>query len=511
MNLANRTVNNAIFNTLGWVSSLGLSFFFLPYIVAKLGVDAYGILTLVLTVIGYFAVLDLGLGNAVVKYVAEYSATEDSEKMNEVIGASVMVLSLLGLLGAVAIFSIAGLLVTHFLKIPKELVSAAYVSFCISSVGFFVTMVFSAISAIPNGLNRYDITSLTTFIMGAVTMVGTVIILYLGYGVLQVVCLNFVITLLGVLIYPLVLRRIMPTIRLKPTLKLPVLRKVLSFGLYTFFNRVAYLLNYQADRVVMGALLGIASVTYYVVPFTLVNRVTNVTVRIGSVIFPAISELQGSDRYDTINELYLISSRIILVISTAICLPLFVFGGRFLTLWMGPDFGAKADNVMLILTVGLYINALTNVPSFVADGLGRPKLSGIAGVTAAFLNVAFLIPLTKYYGIVGAALAFLISNVAVSPLFIWYVNREVLSVSNARYLKDVYLRPMAAGLLTMLPFLFIPQGAIHNLYLLIAVMGAASAVYLMVSWLIGALPQQLMSALLLKIRKPKVVNPDFAG
>jgi len=511
MKLAHRTLNNALFNTLGWVSSLVLSFIFLPYIVRRLGVDAYGILTLVLTVIGYFAVLDLGLGNAVIKYVAEYSAREDSEKINEVIGATILVLSLLGLLGGLAIFSIAGLLVTNFLKIPQELHAAAYLSFCVGSAGFLVTMLLSALSAIPNGLNRYDITSLITFIMGTVTMVGTVLVLYLGYGVFQVVCLNFVITLLGVLLYPLVLKKIMPAIRLRPVLSVPVLRKVVSYGIYSFFSRIAYLLNYQADRVVMGALLGISSVTYYVVPFTLVTRVTNVTVRIGSVIFPAISELQGHDRYDTISDLYLVSSRIILILSTAICLPLFVFGGRFLTLWMGPDFGSKADTVLLLLTLGLYCNSLTNIPSFVADGLGKPKLTGVAGVTAAILNVGLLIPLTKFYGIVGASVAFLVSNAVVCPIFIWYVNSRLLKLPAVAYLKDVYFKPLVAALITILPVLFIPQGEITNLWLLLAVMGTFSLIFLIISFFLGALPQQLITTLLERFTKRKADNPDLAS
>jgi O-antigen/teichoic acid export membrane protein len=496
MKLANRTVNNALFNTFGWVASLVLSFIFLPYIVAKLGVDAYGILT---------------LGNAVIKYVAEYSAKGDSDKMNEVIGATIVVLSSLGLVGGLVIYSLAGILVTHFLKIPHGLISAAYISFCIGAAGFFITMLLSAFSAIPNGLNRYDITSLITLIMGIITMVGTVYVLYLGYGVLEVVCLNFVITLFGVIAYPLVLRRIMPSIRLKPAINIPVLRKVLGYGIYSFFSRIAYLLNYQADRVVMGALLGISSVTYYVVPFTLVSRVTNVTVRIGSVIFPAISELQGNDRYDTINELYVISSRIILIISTAICLPLIVFGGRFLTLWMGPDFGNKADMVIVLLTLGLYINSCTNIPSFVADGLGRPKLTGIAGVTAAFINVGLLIPLTRYYGIVGASVAFLASNAVVAPVFIWYVSHEVLGISSGEYLRDAYLKPLAAGLLTVLPLAFIPQHEIYHLYLLMAVMALTSVIYLLIAFFMGAVPQQLVSTILSKTRKTKIKNADYVS
>jgi O-antigen/teichoic acid export membrane protein len=290
-----------------------------------------------------------------------------------------------------------------------------------------------------------------------------------------------------------------------------VLRKVLSYGIYSFFSRIAYLLSYQSDRVVMGAVIGISSVTYYVVPFTLVSRVTNITVRIGSVIFPAISELQGHDRFDTITRLYLISSRIILIISTTICLPLVLFGDRFLTLWMGPAFGNRASLVLVLLTIGLFFNSLTNIPSFVADGLGKPKLTGVAGVTAAILNVGLLIPLTSFYGILCAAIAFLISNSLVCPLFVWYVNDRVLQLPMGLYLREVCLRPVAAALITVLPFLFIPEREVRNIYLLITLMGAVSSVYLLVSYLVGALPQELLTTVLNKFKKLRVSRPDYVS
>jgi len=511
MKLANRTVNNALFNTLGWGLSLVLNFFLLPYIVTKLGTASYGILTLVLTVIGYFAVLDLGLGNAVIKYVAEYSATKDTKKINEVIGTTLLILILLGLFGGLVILAVSDSLVHSLLKIPPELVPAAYNCFRIGAAGFLVTIILSAVSAVPNGLNRYDITSSVTFFVGTVTMLGTVIVLVLGQGLLQVVCLNFAINLVTLICYPYLLSKLLPGIRLAPVVNIHVLRKVLSYGIYSFLSRVAYLLNYQADRIVMGAFIGVSSITYYVVPFTLVSRVTNITVKIGSVIFPAISELQGHQRYDTISELYLISSKIIFVLSMTICLPLFLCGSRFLTLWMGPDFGSKASTVLLLLTGGLLLNSMTNIPSFVADGLGRPKVTSLAGVAAAVANVGLLIPLTKFYGILGAAIAFLVSNAVVCPLFVWYVNSSLLKLSWLRYLKDVLLRPLLVTFFVLLPALFVPKDEITNIYALLGMMSLVSLAYLAVCCYAGALPQELISALLNTVKKPRLDGTDYVG
>lgn len=67
MNFAQGTIHNAIFNILRWVFSIGLSFLVLPYIVDRLGANIYGIFVVITSGVGYFALLDLGLGSAVTK------------------------------------------------------------------------------------------------------------------------------------------------------------------------------------------------------------------------------------------------------------------------------------------------------------------------------------------------------------------------------------------------------------------------------------------------------------
>ena len=135
MKYSMRTINNAVFNVISWIIPIIFSLVFLPYIVHKIGDEEYGILTLILTVIGYFSILDLGLENAVIKYVAEYNAEGNTKKTNDVIQTTFLIYIFLGLFGGVILFSISGILVKYFLKIPPELISDAYTAFCLGAIG----------------------------------------------------------------------------------------------------------------------------------------------------------------------------------------------------------------------------------------------------------------------------------------------------------------------------------------------------------------------------------------
>ena len=210
---------------------------------------------------------------------------------------------------------------------------------------------------------------------------------------------------------------------------------------------------------------------------------------IGTVIFPAISELQGRNRYDRIGDLYLTSSRVIAVVATAICLPLLVFGGRLLTLWMGVEFGEKAGSVIFLLTIGLFLSALTNVPSFVVEGINRPRVAGMAALCNALLNVALAVPAASLLGINGIAAAFLTSNLMVTPVFIWYVHCRILNLPVSALLMDAYARPFLAGVVVALPLALVPQERIESLLVLLTVVALSAATYLLVAYWMGVLPR----------------------
>lgn len=501
MKIGERTVNNALFNAGSSMLPLVLSFIFWPYIVSKLGDSSYGVFALVGTVIGYFALLDLGLGSAVVKYVAEYAGQKDIERTKEVVGAALLIFLLAGLVGFMLILAIARVLATRLMNIPPELIDAAYHSFCAASLGFFFTMQLTLLTAIINGLNRYDISSVTMAIMGAITTIGAAVLLHMGFGLVAVVWLNVIIPLLTGLFYLILIRRLLPGISLRIMYKTEPLKHILRFGMYTTLGRITNVISSQVNLLIIGAILGVTAVTYYAVPFTILSRMTQLLVRIGMVVFPAISELQGQQQHDTIRDLYLTSSRIILSLAVAFTVPLLIFGVRFLHLWMGPVFAERGGAVMLIITVGVFLSQCTNVPTFVVEGMGRPKISGLASIATALIFMALMIPGAICGGIVGVAAADTLSAGITAPFFIGYVNRQVLGLPLRRLLKESYIRPLLAGVAVAVLLLFVPQERIRNIFVLLFVMGGGMGLYFVIALLLGVYEKRERTVLMDYLRR----------
>jgi len=485
VNERHQTLHNAVFNALGRFFSIVLSFVFMPYIVHKLGPERYGIYILIFAVIGYFALLDLDLGQAIIKYVAEYRAVGDIEGVNRVVGATLFLFLMMGIIGGLIIFFCTDVITSRFLKIQDTLLPVARFTFRVASLGLVFTMLLSAFSSIPKALNRYDITSKLTMLISLFTILSTVLLLYVGFGLRAIVILQVTITLLTMIGYMLISKRLLPQIKYRPWLDATALKTVLPFGIYSSLGRISYIVQFQLDRIITGALLGASFVTYYFVPFNLVSKAVTLTSHMSGVIMPVISGLQGKKDFESLIGVYLQSSRLVVAIASSICLPLFLFGDRLLCLWMGEEFAQESGRVLVLTTLALYADAFTNVPSFVVHGLGKPKITGTFAMANAVINVALLFPLAKLMGLNGIAMAFLISSAGIAPLFIYYANNRVLHFSMTRLVREAYALPVISALLVGVPLSFFPTNWVDNIFVLLGMMGAVTVLYLLISNWIG--------------------------
>lgn len=481
MKLAHRTIQNALFNVGGWIMPLVTSFVFTPYIVRTMGASGYGILTLVWSVIGYFTFLDLGLGSAVTKFVAEHNGRDDARGANHSIGAAILVSGGLGLLGGIAIYVLADVFTTRCLKVPEAMHASGILAFRIGAAGFVVGMFNTMCRAVLRGLNRYDVTSLVSVLSSVASTAGTAALLWLGRQLPAIVLLNVAVPLAATLIYAIMTPRVRPGIHVAPITSRKALRQMLHFGLFTMLSRAAYAALRHFDRIVVAAILGVSAVTYYVVPTTLVTRASGLTMEIASVIFPAISELQGQARQEVVAELYLTAVRVMTAISTAICVPLLVFGCRLLSLWMGPAFAQQAGVVIVLVALGYYCDSITGIPCLTADGMGRPDVTGLSSVSITVIYFALMVPFAHWWGINGVAVAGVLCTAIVAPVFTWYVTRRIVGIPLSRMFRESMAGPYGLGVLFTLLLLLVPRDRITNVVAMLGVMGLSALAYLAVA------------------------------
>ncbi len=437
MSLGNKYIKNSFFNVAGWLWLAVISFATIPYIVNKLGYDAYGVLTLVLMVLGYFAFLDFGLGEAVIKYIAQYHALKNFEKMNRILNSILFLFVIVGIVGAVGIVLFTEFFALRLFRIPLPLVEDTRFCFFLAAAGFSFNLILGVISKIPEAVQRFDISNRNSVITGTIVSVGNVALLALGYGLRAIVVMNLLVEILGIGLFYYASKQLIPELRVGLRFHYEDFKEVMHFGLYTIFTKFSGVIMNTVNQLVVGFVIGPVGVAIFNVPFRVITRFNGLIYRIAFVIFPVSSELHATDNMETLRASYLKLSKFVFLLSSILFLPVAAFATEILRYWMGADFASRGATVMLYCCLAFYFISFTMVPSLVVLGMGRAKFNAVFSSVTAAINIIFVYPFSITWGVDGAAGALLLSSL-LFPLYIHSVNRNILKVSSWGYFKTTF-------------------------------------------------------------------------
>src|SRR5438309_9428098 len=122
-----RVARHTAYNILGQALPLVVGLAAIPITTRSLGDARFGLLALMWAIIGYFSLLDLGLGRATTKFVAEALAAQDGRRAQQVAGFTAAGQIVLGIVGGAILATVTPWIVTDLLRIPTDLrVEAGY-------------------------------------------------------------------------------------------------------------------------------------------------------------------------------------------------------------------------------------------------------------------------------------------------------------------------------------------------------------------------------------------------
>ena len=113
--------------------------FLSPYILHRLGDEAFGLWVLIFSITGYYGLFDLGIRSSIVRYVAKYSATNDYEELTRLINTAMASYGSVGMLALLVTFT-GAFYVASIFKVPTNFLTTARLLFLV--VGTAVSLGF---------------------------------------------------------------------------------------------------------------------------------------------------------------------------------------------------------------------------------------------------------------------------------------------------------------------------------------------------------------------------------
>lgn len=489
-----KILKNTVYNAIGRFWGIAVAVVMAPYIINNVGIERYGIWAFVGVLTGYFSLLDFGVGTSFVKYIAEYYAKRDHENISRLISTGVIFyLGFAALVIPLSFLVIDPLL--RFFSIPAELYSEAFFVFQVGVMLFAVSGAVNAFQSIQGGLQRMDISNSISIIISIPMIAGTVYVLESGYGLRGLILNNVVVLALSCVLNVFSGFRLLPGLSLSPRLFCrEMFKRLFTFGYKLQFSRIADLVVFQADRLLIAYFLNLSSVGFYQLGSTMAQNMRQLPLLLVSAILPAASDMDAKKEHEKLRELYFRGSKYLVLVSfplvffTIISAPLIMF------IWMGSGY-EKSAWVIRVLAGGYLVNLLAGVGTSIGAAIGKPEFQMGAAIVSGVTNIILSVALISLFGFLGAALSATIALV-LGPLYFFVKLHAQLGVSTRDLIRRIVLLPLAACLLPAVTAWlvnsgFIPVGrALTRLAALqiFVVEGAAfSGVYIAIILIVGYL------------------------
>jgi len=389
-----------------------VAFFFTPYLISQLGKEQYGIWSLILSIVAYAAVADLGMKQSIVRYISKYYATEDWKQLNEVFSSSVKIYLYIALIIVVGTVAVTFGFMRYFKIAPDYLVTAQFMMIILGMTEAirYIYLPFTALGA----FHRFDIGTYFQIGILIVQTLGMIALLEMGYGLVAMAMLILILTFISRVWMSAIRAKKYPEVRFSvKAINSEKTTELMSYGVYSFLIVAAWIVIFQTDKIVIGIFMSMEAVAIYSVGAMIVTQIRNSIQAIAIPLVPAISHFEAEKDYGRIMSIYMRAVRYLYYMSTYMAVATIIFGGPFILLWVKKDFSATIIVLkILISAAAIYLpQALANS---VLLGISKHKIAFYVLLGEALSNVVLSVILVNYLGIVGVALGIAI------PQFIIY-------------------------------------------------------------------------------------------
>jgi len=472
---------NTLLNLLGQLLPLAVGVATIPVIVPALGEERFGLLGLMWAVLGYFSVLDFGLGRATTKFVAQYAAQGDEGALHRVATLAVASQTGIGVLAGIALAALTPLAVATVLRVPAALSDEARSSFLLLALSVPFVVLSLSLRAILEAIQRFDLVNLIRAPSSVAVFLVPAFAAPLGVKLPGILCFLLLVRVIACWVTWMAVRQAMPSFRWELVPSWRALRPLLSYGGWVSVSNVVSPILTYLERFMLGSLTGLVAVAYYTAPYEGVTRLLIVPASLATALFPALSAPQGGGGEGDGRRLLAGSVRYLLLALAVPIAMLVAFPSEILQTWLGPAFAARSADVVRILSVGVLLNGLAHLPFVYLLGQGRPDVVARFHVLELFLYAVGAWWLVGTFGVTGAALAWTL-RVALDAALLFAATWRLGGVSPRVLLSDGGGRALVA--VALLVLLGIGVGGLHwwGLEVRGALAVAAVAVYSVYVW-----------------------------
>ncbi len=449
--------------------------------------DGYGLLFLTLSVLGIFKlVARLGIARSAGRYVSEYKNTKPDQIPHIVRTALLVNLVMIGITAPA--LAVSHRHIAAFFDEP-EMIPFLLLGILLVALGTSITFLekvlqgFEAITFVA----VFDVVGRTSRLLFAL---GFVIAGFGALGALWGYVLSALLT--SAIGFGYLYRRVRHHSGTTAEIEQGLRRRIVEYAIPITATNTAKILDKRVDTLLVGYFLSPIAVGYYVLASQTVSFLEKPMSALGFTLSPTFGAQKASGNIDQISRIY----ESALINSLLLYIPV----GAGIILVADPVihlvFGTEYSGAIVVLQVlGLYamLQAVTKITSNGLDYLGRARGRAIARGITAVLNVVLNIALIPTIGVVGAAIATVITFGLYTAANI-YIAAQEFDLRAAFILKNVGL--IVGITCVMSAVVFVLAGYISGWVTLVIAVGVGGLIWAVLSVATGLLDFRKLASIM---------------
>jgi O-antigen/teichoic acid export membrane protein len=446
----------------------------LPLFVENIGTSMYGLFVISNVLLGYMGLLDFGFTDGLMRQIGRAHASGRNKELADAVWTGFWLLLVVGLISALIIY-FGRFWIIDFLKVDEA-------DKDIASKLMTVTAVFSMLywpmrlpETILNAVLRIKESSIVSSIFGIVSSLIMLLLVMLSMDVVSIrigVCLVMGTSWLAML---WMVRRHVPQLHWELLrFSLSTAQKMMSFSLGMFYTRLLSIVSIRIDYMIIGGMLGVASITPYAIITKLFDVITSFTHKLFGALLPTVFNLDSVKNRHKLQTVLEDGVRYrALIISPIVYLGI-VVSPSFIDMWVGHEYVEYTIWAQFFLAVILF-NTF-GIAVAIARGTGRLMACNCLLTIRVAVNLALSITLTPYFGIGGPILGTVISQTILGDAIALPYMCRICGLRPGKALKQGLLIIASNIPITVLLLYLLPRVQIASWFGLVVVSGIILAI-----------------------------------
>jgi O-antigen/teichoic acid export membrane protein len=421
MGVARTIAKNTLFNFITNASDVLINFGVGILLARFLGPTDYGLYSFLIWFL-YFAALfvNLGLGNMVIRYIAEALGKKNIELVKSLVRISLWL--------RVGASILIALIIIVFVRFWAKLFGypGSEALFIILSLGILPHVLNFLLTSIFNGFQKFEYSAYLMLATNPLRALGIVIVYIMGLGVKEILFASISSWVLGVFIGLFLMRRLVPlkdiiTVpRLNPELKSSLKYSMIMTGILI----MGYFQTQRAEIFFLGIYHPGEQVGFYTIAFLLATSSIGLILMVFSeVLVPAVSEQFGRGDMERVRAIYLASARYLMMVGIPLALGGIALASPIITLVYGAEY-TPVIPLLQILLIPFAFLAIANAATGVIYGMNQPSFILKVGVFLVIMSIGFDLWLIPKYSSIGAAIGSSVPRLIAPIIYIYFASRK---------------------------------------------------------------------------------------